>query len=217
MIERDSVRPNDAEAPHRRLIARAILLAPAIVVVWMGCGELRRADYTGVPTVVADTLLRYPSGAEIVTGMSQLTYIGSIPAETQPPFLIVAGSDCADCNAIPSVFLWSPTEGRSWERGTFLHPGRIISGHDGHTVLSESRLFWGGCADNKEPGMVQFLTEYGDGELAPARQVIVVEVIGDTLAESRIRADPRAIGYTLSRVQDRVCFEIPRRVMIAPG
>jgi hypothetical protein len=216
LVERDTDRPNDAETSHRRLIARAILLAPAMVVAWMGCGELRRADYTGVPTVVADTLLRYPSGAEITTGMSRLTYIGSLPAESQPAFLVVEGKDCADCNAIPSVLLWSPTAGRSWEKGTFLYPGRILSGHDGHTVLSESRLFWGACADRADAGMVQFLTEYGDGELEPARQVIVVEVSGDTLAESRLRADPRSIGYTLSRVQDRVCFEIPRRVMIAP-
>ena len=196
------------------------LLAGAIVVLVAGCDRAGEAGrYTGTPIAAGDTL-RFPDGSEYVPGFANVEYIGSIPAATRAPFIIIAGHECDDCDAPPSVLMRSPTDGPvkslTGLAGWHPYPGRVIAYNEDSTVISHSRLFWGLCLPERPPGLVEFRTEFSRGGAEPYRQVQVTEIDGDSLVGSLRVATARLLATTLVQVQAKECAEIPQRDIPAP-
>ena len=211
-----------ARVRARRLAVRcACALAPFAAIAAAACDRnAARSRYAGVPAVVGDTLLRFPDGSEYISGFRNVEYIGSIPAEKKAPFLIIAGHECANCDAPPSVLVRSPSDGPvrdfSSLAGWHPYPGRVIAYNEDSVVISHSRLFWGRCIPERPPGLIEYRTDYGRNGLEPRREVRITEVEGDSLLEWRRDANVRLLATTLVQVQSRVCAEIAQRDMPAP-
>src|SRR5688500_13101656 len=178
------------------------------------------ARSSGTPIVVGDTLLRFPDGSEYVSGFRNVEYIGTIPARTRAPFIIIAGHECRDCDAPPSVLVRSPSDGPVRElsglAGWHAYPGRVIAYNDDSAVVSHSRLFWGNCLPERPPGLIEYRSDFaGDGS-DPAREVRISEIDGDSLLGWRRVATTRLLATTLVQVQARECREIPQRDIPAP-
>ena len=200
----------------RRFAPIALLLAPAA-----GCDRMSAAStYVGVPEVIGDTALRWPNGAEYVSGFRGVEYIGAIPAERKAPFVIVAGHECADCDAPPSVLVRSPSDGpvRTFTglRGWHPYPGRVIAYNEDSVVVSHSRLFWGRCLPERPQGLVEFRTDFARNGGEPERSVLITEIDSDSLVEWRRVATTRLLATTLVQVQSKECAEIPQRDIPAP-
>ena len=206
-------------ARSRRTCQRAVLVAAATVLA-AGCDRAAGAGrYTGIPTVIGDTL-RYPDGSAYVSGFTNIEYIGSLPAATRAPFVIIAGHECDDCDAPPSVLMRSPADGPvrrlAGLAGWHPYPGRVIAYNEDSAVLSYSRLFWGLCLPERPPGLVEYRTEYSRGSSEPYRQVQITEIDGDSLIGWRRVATTRLLATTLVQVQAKECAEIPQRDIPAP-
>jgi hypothetical protein len=213
------------QRPHRRGVrgrpqaARglAVLLLTAVVA----CDRPDPAGrYAGVPVVVGDTLLRFPGGGDYVSGFRNVEYIGTIPARTRAPFIIIAGHECAACDAPPSVLVRSPSDGPVRDLGALPgwhpYPGRVIAYNDDSAVVSHSRLFWGHCLPERPPGLIEYRSEFaGDGS-EPHREVRISEIDGDSLMGWRRVATTRLLATTLVQVQAKECAEIPQRDIPAP-
>jgi hypothetical protein len=209
----------------RRTGRRAAWPLVGITAVAIGTsGACDRADspdgYSGTPIVIGDTLLRFADGSEYISGFRNVEYIGTIPARTRAPFIIIAGHECRDCDAPPSVLVRSPSDGPVRELsglpGWHPYPGRVIAYGDDSAVVSHSRLFWGNCLPERPPGLIEFRSEFaGDGS-EPAREVRISEIDGDSLIGWRRVATTRLLATTLVQVQAKECREIPQRDIPAP-
>ena len=175
--------------------------------------------YAGTPVAVGDTL-RFPDGSTYVPGFTNVEYIGSIPAASRAPFIIIAGHECDDCDAPPSVLMRSPSDGPvrslSGLAGWHPYPGRVIAYNEDSAVIAHSRLFWGLCLPERPPGLIEFRTEYSAVGAEPYRQVQITEIDGDSLIGSRRVATTRLLATTLVQVQAKECAEIPQRDIPAP-
>ena len=196
------------------------LLAAAMWVAAGGCDRANDAGrYTGTPIVVGDTL-RFPDGSEYVSGFTNVEYIGSIPAATRAPFIIIAGHECDDCDAPPSVLMRSPSDGPvrrlTGLAGWHPYPGRVVAYNNDSTVISHSRLFWGLCLPERPPGLIEYRIEYSGGGAEPYRQVQITEIDGDSLIGWRRVATTRLLATTLVQVQAKACAEVPQRDIPAP-
>ena len=223
----DRMPPPGIDAPARlqrppRLTASG--LAGVALVILAAGGACDRTDsparYEGTPIVIGDSLLRFPGGAEYVSGFTNVEYIGTIPAETRAPFIIIAGNECRDCDAPPSVLVRSPSDGPVRElhglAGWHPYPGRVIAYNDDSAVVSHSRLFWGTCLPERPPGLIEFRSDFaGDGS-EPAREVRISEIDGDSLIGWRRVATTRLLATTLVQVHAKACREIPQRDIPAP-
>ena len=220
MMPPGGIGPAQQAARSRRRTCQYVLLVAAATVLAAGCdGPAEAGRYAGIPSVVGDTL-RFPDGSEYVSGFTGVEYIGSIPAETRAPFIIIAGHECDDCDAPPSVLMRSPSDGPvrrlAGLPGWHPYPGRVIAYNEDSTVVSHSRLFWGLCLPERPPGLVEFRTEYSGGGAEPYRQVQITEIEGDSLIGVRRVATSRLLATTLVQVQARECAEIPQRDIPAP-
>jgi hypothetical protein len=180
-----------------------------------GCANRRALDeYAGTPTVVNDTVLRFPGGAEFISGLHAVEYLGRVEGEGGTAFLVVGGVECSYCDAPPSVLVRSPAAGRVRTfRGTpglFPYPGRIRSWPDTTVLVRETRVFWGRCAYEGPPIVVEHSTDYAGNQ--PMRHTIS----GVILDRDSVRA---AVGEThlpqiwevVDRVNARRCHEVPPR------
>ena len=196
------------------------VLAGALVILAAGCDRATEVSrYAGTPIVVGDTL-RFPDGSAYVSGFTNIEFIGSISAATKAPFIIIAGHECRDCDAPPSVLMRSPSDGPvrrlAGLPGWHPYPGHVIAYNEDSTVLSHSRLFWGLCLPERPPGLIEFRTDYGGSGAEPYRQVNISEIDGDSIIGWRRVATTRLLATTLVQVQAKECAEIPQRDIPAP-
>jgi hypothetical protein len=194
--------------------------ALAVIVSAVACERATPAGgYAGTPVVVGDTL-RFPDGSRYVSGFSNVEYIGTIPARTKAPFIIIAGHECSACDAPPSVLMRSPSDGTTRELaglpGWHAYPGRVIAYNDDSAVVSHSRLFWGRCLPERPPGLIEYRSEFPGNGSEPAREVLITEVEGDSLVAWRRVATTRLLATTLVQVQAKECAEVPQRDLPAP-
>ena len=195
-----------------QLVASCLVLLA--VLAGVGCRrEPAAALWAGEPTVVpGDTALRFPSGAVFAPGFYMVRYIGRLPAREKAPFLLMEGVECTDCDAPPSVFLRSPSDGPAKPdtllKGWFAYPGPIRE-WESKALLSDSRLFWGRCLPSGAAGLVQFSTDSaGRSELT---RVGVAEVRGDTIVEWRASLAEVPLAGVVARVRAGECREVPSR------
>ena len=178
-----------------------------------------RTRHRGVPVVVGDSVLLYPDGSSLSLGFGDIELLGQLPAESAPPFVIVAGRTCTDCDAIRSVFVRSPREGPVTDlasaRGLHPYPGRTVGDADGAT-RSFSRLFWGECLPQRPAGIVSYRTDFGVPGDEPLREVRITEVQGDSLIDWRTIPEVRVLAATLLQVRARRCTEVAPRDMTTP-
>jgi hypothetical protein len=200
---------------------RRLRLLSVLAAIATACERSpRAAEYAGVPIVISDSLLRFPSGAEYVSGFRNVEYIGSIGAQEKSPFIIIAGHECGECDAPPSVLLRSPSDGPVRDftglPGWHPYPGRVIAYSEDSTIVSFSRLFWGRCLPERPPGLIEYRTEYVRDGGEPQRDVLITEIENDSLLEWRRVATTRLLATTLVQVQARECAEVPPRDIPAP-
>jgi hypothetical protein len=201
-----------------RAAGRFALRCGLAALVLSGCDRSHPRAYSGTPVVIGDTLLRFPDGAEYVSGFRNVEYIGAIAGQRKAPFIIVAGHECADCDAPPSVLMRSASDGPVRELaglpGWHPYPGRVITVDS--SVISHSRLFWGLCLPERPPGLIEYRTEFAVDGAEPQREVRITEIEGDSLIEWRRVATTRLLATTLVQVQAKECAEVPQRDIPAP-
>jgi len=198
-----------------------ILFALLLTAVAGGCDRFRGAPgYAGVPEAIGDTALRFPDGSVYVSGFHGVAYIGSIAGERKAPFIIIAGHECANCDAPPSVLVRSPSDGPVRDftglPGWHPYPGRVIAYNEDSVVVSHSRLFWGHCLPERPKGLIEYRTDFARNGGEPERAVNITEIDGDSLVEWRRVATTRLLATTLVQVQAKECAEIPQRDIPAP-
>ena len=196
-------------------------LAMALAAIMSGCDRPgKAAGFAGTPVVVGDTLLRFPDGSEYVSGFRNVEYIGAISGEHKSPFIIIAGHECTECDAPPSVLMRSPADGPvrdfSGLPGWHRYPGRVIAVDSDSAVIAHSRLFWGRCLPERPPGLIEYRTEFAVDRTEPQREVLITEIEGDSLLEWRRVATSRLLATTLVQVQAKQCTEVPQRDIPAP-
>lgn len=205
-------------------VIRSLPLLPltlALTAMASGCDQARNtAEYAGTPVIIGDTLLRFPDGSEYVSGFRNVEYIGAIAGERKAPFIIIAGHECGECDAPPSVLMRSPSDGpvRNFTGlpGWHPYPGRVIAFNNDSAVISHSRLFWGQCLPERPPGLIEYRTEFAGDGTEPQREVRITEIEGDSLLEWRRVATTRLLATTLVQVQAKQCTEVPQRDIPAP-
>lgn len=175
------------------------------------------AMYDGVPLVIGDTALRFPSGAMFTPGFFGVEYIGVLDSENSP-FVLVSGFECNDCDANRSVLVRSvkadplPNVYSGPIPGHFAYPGRVTH-YDTGALLTDTRLFYGRCMQGSGPVIVQFATEWTfarESDTAGVREEVVniAEVAGDSLIARVAFPTRAALETTLALVAARQCHEI---------
>jgi hypothetical protein len=193
------------------------LLRATIIAVTTACADGSDSDqYAGTPTAVDDTVLVFPSGERFVSGLYAVTYLGRLDETGGAPVLILGGVECGACDAPPSVLLRAPAEGRvrafNQTLGWFPYPGRIRNYPDTTVIVRETRLFWGRCAEDAEPGVVEYGAELAGGRKV-RESVRSIQIRGGALVED----DPGSAGVqrmleeTLELVAKGACREVPAR------
>jgi hypothetical protein len=191
-----------------------LTIAAAICISVVACtGEGRTPRYQD-PLVAEDSFLIFRSGDTLVPGLRRMLYLGRMDIPGEAPFFLVAGAECSECDAPPTVLLRSAAAGKAEIRrdlpGWYSYPGRIHGYPDTTVTLSDSRLFWGQCVQGTGYGLVQYLTEYTNG--TPARSTVQeTRVVGDSLVNTGPLENPTLIEMTLERVRSGRCKEVPPR------
>jgi len=199
---------------------RRLVVAALVTMTTFGCDVTAgRTRHRGIPVVVGDSMLRYPDGSSLSPGLSDIELLGQLPAQSAPPFVIVAGRTCTDCDALPAVLVRSPLDGRvdgtEPLRAAHPYPGRTVDDAKGVT-RSFARLFWGECLPQRPPGVVSYRTDFGVFGDEPLREVRITEVQGDSLIDWRTIPEVRVLAATLLQVRAQRCTEVPPRDMITP-
>jgi hypothetical protein len=175
-------------APILRVLASTLTLLGPLGA----CRPKPSAEFAGTPNIVGDSALRFSSGTEVATRFRSIEYLGQIPDPAGgPPFLLIRGVECADCDAPMSVLLFSPRQPPPKPArdllGWYAHPGTLTALEDS-TMLRETAFYWGECIADREPGVVQFATEFEAGR--KVREVVRIAEIRD----GRLVAEERPAG-----------------------
>ena len=164
--------PAGADPPRSSARGRCAWQLPAaIMLVVAACDPASSPTrHRGTPIVVDDTLLSYPDGSTLAVGLRDLELIGQLPALTAPPFVIVAGRECDQCDEQRVLLVRSPADGaltpRDAERARHPYPGSVISDADGR-VRSYARVFQGDCLPQRAPVVLSYRTDFAAPGDAP--------------------------------------------------
>ena len=212
----------DAEGRRTRRSATrpGITTLLGLSTCFMACAPRSRdADaFAGVPSI-RDSLIVFPGGAQVVTGIRSPTWHGVLRAEAgTPPVLVVSGWPCEDCDAPKTVFLELAARRRQRgdHRGVYAFPGRQFSYDEPRdTPIVASRLFFGACFPEGGTGVVQYVTEYeADG---PREAVNVSEVRGDSIVDRSSVHPAPLLERTLAHLRAGRCQEIaPEDYFVGP-
>ena len=151
--------------------------------------------------------LIFKNGRIIETKLNNLEFIGQIPVENKDPYLIFTGVDCKYCDANPSIYIHSPSDGElivGSGKNTYGLPGRTFS-YENDSLLYEGRVFYGQVLEN-EKGVIWYqktLMKTGKWESS----VFIVE-IRNNKKEDQSLTDTGLIQQTLAMLQKGLCKEI---------
>jgi hypothetical protein len=174
--------------------------------------------FAGEPSV-RDSLLVFPSGAQVATGVRSPTVHGVLRTEGMKlPVVVVSGWPCEDCDAPKTVFLElvARRRQRGDHRGIYAYPGRQFSDDEpGETPIVASRLFFGACLPGGGTGVVQYVTEY-EAE-GPREAVHVSEVQGDSIIDRAAVQPAPPLERTVAQLSAGRCQEIaPEDYSVGP-
>lgn len=159
------------------------------------------------------TRIIYRNGEEMKADLVELQFIGQLAARQKAPYNIYAGRRCHDCESNLSIYVHSATDGRLKKKSKrYRYPGNVYSRING-SLVEESRAFFGECLPGRSSGI---LIWYVRTRLDLPNWVQKVEIIepndrGLDIAEIGVPVPP--IDATLKLVEEKVCREIPKRLM----
>lgn len=145
--------------------------------------------------------------------MHSAELLGEFAASPGDTFLVVAGSECTDCDAQTMVFVRAlragPIARDSLGTAMFAYPGRVTDLFDSTVVVADTRLYWGACLSGRRPGLVQFVLP--DSATQPGRVTVnVAEAAGGVVRESQF-GWPLDSLFALRRVLRSGCTELAPR------
>lgn len=159
-----------------------------------------------------------PSGKEtppLSLDASNMTPIGMLRAVSGGnPYFLVYGRPCKECVAESMILAFQATSPKLYK---YVGPGRVID-HKTHSVVMESRAFWGRCLMRKsEDVLVVFQKERVDRKRAPQASVFFAEPAVDAVQAGKPlehlhetlleRHEPR-IADTFKLIRSKACHEI---------
>jgi len=128
-----------------------------------------------------DTLV-LANGTRFATGLYQVSVLGILPRSNKPPFFVLEGTGCVECDAVPLIYIQSPADGPVYypTQKAYATPGIGYSSDIEDTVpIVRARTFVGTCLSNMSVGVVWFVAEReGSTWLS---KVHVIDVLSDTL------------------------------------
>lgn len=141
-------------------------------------------------------------------------------------FSLVSAKPCKDCAHERALFLLPPKALTAARYTLFVYPGKVTDPKNQQVVL-ESRAFYGRCLKTSDEGVyVVFQKERVDRRNGPQPSVFIATpslTNGSPLVEEKLlegtgkRTQQRLpdLNYTLKRVKEKQCFEIPGRNRLA--
>lgn len=156
----------------------------------------------------------FASGEQFVTGLTDVQVLGSLPRVTEPPFLVLAGYGCNDCDINRNIYIHSPdagpVEGELQPR--YSYPGTLIEWDtpepDGE-VLERTRVFMGVCTERESSEVVLWITELPGAGGQWDQSADLVRVEADSLRFEAVPEPLHAQSAALKAVAAGRCREIP--------
>ena len=128
-----------------------------------------------------DTLV-LANGTRFATGLYRVHVLDVLPRSTKPPFLVLWGTMCTECDGVPLIYIQSPADGPVHYRTQVAYsgPGIGYSSDIEDTVpLIRARMFIGTCLSSMTVGVVWFAEQR---ERTSWHSVVhVIDVMGDSL------------------------------------
>ncbi|MDP3939273.1 MAG: hypothetical protein Q8R92_14210 [Deltaproteobacteria bacterium] len=128
-----------------------------------------------------DTLV-LANGTRFATGLYHVRVLDILPRSNKPPFFVLEGIGCVECDAVPLIYIQSPADGPVYypTQKPYATPGIGYSSDLEDTIpIVRARVFVGTCLTNMTVGIVWFATER-DGSTWLSK-VHVIDVVSDTL------------------------------------
>jgi hypothetical protein len=149
-------------------------------------------------------------GSKFRTSLYELKVIGQLPTAEELPYFILSGRGCYECDAIPSIYIHSPSDGpmkNESKQPRFPYPGRLRD-NERDQLVYESRMFYGSCLPNHPNAVVWFERGLGDdNKWHDGIQVAAVK--RRPACEDRNRNQPAKITDTQSAIRDGRCYDLP--------
>ena len=152
--------------------------------------------------------LVFKNGRIIETKLFDLGFIGQISIEKKDPYLIFTGVDCNFCDANPSIYIYSPSDGElitGSGKNSYGSPGRMFS-YMNDSLLYESRIFFGQVLENRK-GVIWYqntLMETGKWE----KSVFIAEIVDNKRIDRFLTDTTGLLEQTLSMFKKGLCKEI---------
>ena len=191
------------------------------------CGDPMIVDKNWVPTRMVGyvsqlepgyygtklTRVVYRNGEEMKADLVELQFIGQLAARNKPPYNIFAGRRCHNCESNISLYIHSPADGRLKKRTKrYRYPGSVYSRVNG-SLIEESRAFFGDCLPGRSSGILVWYVRTRQDLPNWVQKVEIIEPNDRGLDISEIGAPVPSIEATLKLVENKVCREIPKRLM----
>lgn len=151
--------------------------------------------------------LVFKNGRIIETKLNNLEFIGQITLENKDPFLIFTGVDCKFCDANPSIYIHSPSDGElivGAGKNTYGLPGRTFS-YENHSLLYEGRVFYGQVLENRKGVIWYQKTLMNTGKWESS---VFIAEIKNSMIENKFLSDTVLVEHTLLMLQKGLCKEI---------
>lgn len=151
-----------------------------------------------------------PKPKDLKTKLFDLVLVGVIGTSESktPPFLLLEGSDCENCEQ--DRFLYLIRADGDGEPLRLVYPGKVTDRKTGETVMI-SRSFYGACVPGKKEGYVAFLQEKLKRRRYLQSSVFIAEIVDGHIEEQLIIRRPPNVQNTLTRAKRKECFEVPGR------
>jgi hypothetical protein len=156
---------------------------------------------------VDGTKLIFNDGQIIYTKLFQLQYIGQMVSEWRAPYLIFSGVDSNQCDANPSIYIHSPSDGElivGSGKNAYGIPGRTFS-YLNDSLLYEGRAFYGQVLENKK-GVIWYQKELmSTGKWESS--VFIAEIMDNKKVDQFLN-DTGLFNQTLLLLEKGLCKEI---------
>jgi hypothetical protein len=155
-------------------------------------------------------ILDLPDGSKFQTTLYHLKVIGQLRTVHKLPYYVLSGAGCLECDANISIYIHSPSDGPMKDEGTqprFSYPGRVISMED-RSVISETRVFLGGCVVGHPDAVVWFERSIGNDKRWHA-SVSLAEIKDDHLVFQELKVNVPRPSEAEQAIRKSACREIP--------
>ena len=155
-----------------------------------------------------DTLV-LENGTRFATGLYQVSVLGILPRSNKPPFFVLEGTGCVECDGVPLIYIQSPADGPVYypTQKAYATPGTGYSSDIEDTIpIVRARTFVGTCLSNMSVGVVWFAAEReGSNWLS---KVHVIDVLSDTLRTRDLPAPLPNVREVARYVASGSCREL---------